>query len=441
MIRKVLAVVFAALMVAGVFASCTKEPVTSDDSSTVASAEGVSSEKEEASSSSKKESSSNKTQSVSSKKQDKDEEETETSSKKNGARPGNDEEEEEVSSETQSTSVKVYKNNDTLQLHCYHFNMGYCDSYGTDNESRIKEFTQVVEGGFFNTYVLSLNADILQQVEIIAKNGGTIWLHTPDSFGHDSQLEGYIDECKFYFDLLEKKGYLNLVNGFHWDEPAPNESFLKLTERLYKEFGLRNYPVFAVFSFSGAIGNEGEENIVDGYYKLNPAMAKYLTDVGYDAYSVDVREGATNGNLYKDWQEKLAPGIVDGKSYYTEIKKVLQKCTGHEANFWYYPTAYATSLWGGLNGLKVADEDYCIAMFEFLRDDLLKEKFAGGLGIYTYRDFHGGHTAFKCRIDVKNENGSSLCDCGNVWPRFSKLLKETRKQFDSIKRNKPNLGI
>ena len=436
MLRKFLAVVFAALLVAGILVSCGEEVVTSNDSSTVASTEDVSSEKEE-SSSSKKSSSSNKTQSVSSEKED---EKDETSSSKKGNIRGEEEEEEEdVSSETESTSIKVYKNNDTLQINSYHFNMGNCKFYGTDTESRIKEFTQVVESGCFNSYFLGLNQNLLTEVEIIAKNGGTFWVGAPKTYEKYAFPE-FIKDCEFYFDLLEKAGYLDLLNGFHWDEPSPSESYLKVTEELYKKFGLRNYPVFAVFSFSNAIGNEGEENIVDGYYKLNPYTAKYLTDIGYDAYSVDVREGATNGNKYKEWQQSLAPGIVDGKSYYTEIKKVLQKCTGHQANFWYYPTAYRTGLWGGLTGNR-ADEDYCIAMFEFLRDDLLKEEFAGGLSIYTYGDYHGEHATFRCSIDIKDEKGNHFCDCGNVWPRFTQLLKDTRKQFDSIKRNKPNLGL
>ena len=429
MIKKVLAVLFAIMMLAGILVSCGEEAVTSNDSSTVASTEDVSSEKEE-SSSSKKSSSSNKTQSVSSEKED---EKDETSSSKKGNVRG---EEEDVSSETESTSIKVFKNNNTVQINCYHFSIGNCEALGEEEDDKIAEFKAVVEAGYFNSYLLGMGKNLIKEVPIIAENGGTFWCFAPkfaaDASGVDYAIDSYIEDCKFYINWMKENGYYELFNGFHWDEPAANDNFLKLTERLYKEFGLRQYPVFACMQFMNYEGNQGEAGFVDmSGGILNPKTAKYITDVGYDSYATDVREGAPNGNKYGEWQQQISPNIVDGKSYFVEIRKILQNQMGRPANFWHYSTAYRCYLWGGLTGM-YSDEAYCIANLEFLTEDLLAQEYQGGITLYTFANFHGEHTGFECYCDAK-VNGNPICTENKKWNTYCDLLRETRKKFDNMK--------
>ena len=430
MIKKILAVIFAALMFAGILVSCGDKPVTSNDSSTVASVEETSSEKKEESSS-KKESSTNKTESVSSK----EEEEEATSSKKGALRPG--EEEEETSSESESQSIKVFKNNNTVQINCYHLGINNCNALGDNEDDKYAEFKAVVEAGYFNSYLLGMGANLIKEVPLIAENGGTFWCFAPkykaDEDGVDYSIDSYIEDCKFYINWMKENGYYELFNGFHWDEPAPNQNFLKLTERLYKEFGLRQYPVFACSQFMNYEGNQGEAGFVDlSGGILNPETGKYITDVGYDSYSTDVREGAPNGNKYAQWQKEISPNVVDGKSYYVEIRKILQKQVGRPCNFWHYATSYKNYLWGGLNGVMYSDEPYVIANLEFLTEDLLAQEYQGGITLYTFANFHGGHSGFECYCDAK-VNGKELCSENKKWETYCDLLRETRKKFDNMK--------
>ena len=434
MFKKILSVVFAALMIVGVLAACGEKPVSSNDSSTVASAEDVSSEKE-ASSSSKKESSSNKTQSVSSKKEDKEEKDETSSSKKNNVRPGNDEED-ETSSETESEGIKQYKNNKTVMIGCFHLSMGFCSYYGKNSAEQEREFREICEQKYFNTYLLGTGPNLLTEAKIIAENGGTFWLSGGKFNSKTQSLDAMIEDYKFYIDLLNSKGYGDLLNGFYWDEPilgkVTNDDFLMQTEALYKNFGLRNFPVFGDVFFNF----EGNEDIIwQTDRRLETKACKYLTDVGFDSYSTDVRDGAPNGGAkkFEEWQRIISKDVVDGKSFYTEKRKQLMNIVGHPANFWHYPTAYVNYLWGGLNGLKYSDEDYCIANLEFLVEDVLKQEYPGGVILYTYADFHGENTGFRAHADVKKENGEyAYVPQIPKWEKYCKLLRDTTERFNKI---------
>lgn len=448
MIRKVIAVSLFAVLSLCVFAGC-KTAKTDGSSSVLASTE---TNGEGAAHSSKIETSSVKTD-ISSHKEEKEENATiekETSSKKEETstiekessskkeetstiEKGSSSQKEETSSMTSSEGVKVYKNPHNLELGMFHFSIDRCEGlieYEKDYVNKKREYKAVVESGYFNTFMMGME-NYLEQAKIVAEVGGTIWFYAHNYDGKNVNLDEKIEGYKKAFKELEEHGYLDLVNGFYWDEPVPNEYFLEQSKRLYKEFGLRNFPVFSCARFDKSTG----ENLV----KLTPETAKYITDVAFDAYSTDVRIGASNGGKYSDWQKTISPNVVDGQSYYVELRKLLQKAVGHPANFWHYPTAYRNYLWGGLNGM-FADEAYCIANLEFLKKDVMEQEYPGGLILYTYYKYHG-EDCLSRRLDVKNEDGEYLMYTDfEKWERYSKLLRDTVKQFKTIKPKLVNIS-
>jgi hypothetical protein len=298
--------------------------------------------------------------------------------------------------------------------------------------------------------MLGCNEYLLDCAKIVAEYGGTIWIGAGrfNSNNGTKTMDGNIENLKAYFNVLKKNGLYDLVNGFYWDEPIwcgqSNADFLTQTSAYYKTFGLRNFPVFACGEFSDSEGNELQLGVTaDKMRKVTREACKYVTDIAYDSYSVDVREGASNGNKYAQWSKDYNTNIYDGKSYYSEIKKYLQRHVGHPANIWYYPTAYATYLWGGLGGEMYASEDYCIAMLEFMADDVLKEKYPGGLIVYNYCKFSdSGVDAFQDLCDVKNADVTYMLkpQTEKKWTNYCNVLRETTKKFNSIKPNLVDLG-
>ena len=425
--KKIIAILTALFIILPLAVSCgNNENVSSlPVSSEVATLEESSSEtsfepkKEE----SKKESSTNKTSSV------KDESE-ESSSRKNAVRP---DDEEDTSSETESESIKIYKNNHTAQIACYNFEMKNLDALGTTDSAKEEEFADFVNQKYFNTYYISLDKYALKSAEIIAKSGATLWL-MPERFNSkNTKIENFIENVKYYVDLLTKYGYGDIINGFHWDEPVwngqTNADFLAMTKALYQNFGLRNYPVFALGEFSDLEGNLDVNP--DDMNKVETSSLVYITDVGYDSYGVDVRDGVDYTHRLPEWQEKISPNVVDGKSYYTEYKEYLKRHVNHPVNFWYYPSAHRS-----------ADEGFALGHLEFMAQDVLKEEYVGGIAVYTYYPYND-EPGFLWRSDIKNEHGDYKYANPNyeVWHEYCDALRRIRKEFDEVSIKKAKLNV
>ena len=417
--KKFLAILTAIFIIIPFAVSCgnneniSSVPVSSEVTSSEESSSEASSEtkKEE----SKKESSTNKTSSVKN-------ESEESSSRKNAVRPGN---EEDTSSKTESESIKIYKNNTTPQIMSYHLDMSRCDFLGSSESAREEEFTDMVNAGYFNSYLLSMDKYLVPSAKIIAEAGGTFWI-CPGKYNSSSEsINSYIEGVKPYIDTLTKLGYGNLINGFHWDEPIwtgqTNADYLAMTKALYQNFGLRNYPVFATGEFSAIEGNDIGLT-ADQMRKSETASLVYTSDIGFDTYWVDVRDGVDYTHKLPEWQSKISPNIVDGKSYYTEYKELLKRHAGHPINVWYYPCAY-----------KNATEDYAIAHLEFMAEDILKEEYVGGVVIYTYYPY-SELPCFRMRANIKDEYGNYKYKTKDleVWEKYCSALQRIRKQFDSI---------
>ncbi len=437
--KRILAFGLAALMLCGIFASCGEKKET-DASSTNAVSEQASSEESKTSSISSSEietSSLVSSENASSKK----EEQTETSSKK-GALRGDDK-----GSSTESESIIQYKKKNVVGISSYALWPEYCVAFGVDKNSRLREFELMVKENFFNTYFLQLGEYFVDAAKIVAKHGGTIWVY-PGLFrtrGNPTAEKDYIERIDMYFDKLKKAGIYDAVNGFAWDEPFINnmtiDDFLLQSEIHYKRYGLRNFPVFATGEYLDYEANLGDLD-VNKIAKLETYAAKYITDVAFDAYGTDVREGTDYSVKLAEWQKNISPNITDGKSYYLELKRLLKERVGHEVNYWYYPCAFASPVGAGLGGITIANEDFNIGQLDFMSEDVLKEEYPGGIVIFTYcGNKQGGSLAQ--RTDMKDNNGYYVLypDHEERYLKYCKRLREWTQKFNAVSPKLVDLGL
>ena len=343
------------------------------------------------------------------------------------------------SGETESSSIKVYNNPQTIGLAGYHSQLKYCTSNGSTTDAKIEEFTTLVNSGYFNTWFVSLNADALTQAKIIAEAGGTIWIAVGQFYSSKTSIEKFMENVDYYMNLLKDAGYGEIINGFSWDEPVyqgmTNADFLLMTKSLYQAYGLRNFPVFATGEFSGLEGNQdaiGTE--ADDMNKVLTSSLVYVTDVAFDAYGVDVRDGVTpTEETLARWREKISPKVNSSKDYYTEFKNKLLNHVGHQANVWYYPCAYEAPVGTGLGGIKKADEGYCLGHLEFMAEEILNEDYPGGLVLYTYHT-SGERFGLQRHVSIKGKDGRyKYYPDEEKWDTYFDTLKYICTKFSSNK--------
>ncbi len=408
MVKKIISVILAALMLCVVFASCTDKK-TADVSSKITASEQSSSEEIETSSIAA--SSETKTSSVAeSSKEEEEEEEPETSSKK-GFNRG------ETNSETTSSGIKQYKRTDSVMMGAFCFNPYWCTAYGEDYDSRMAMFSDIVRAGYFNTYILGFDKYFIDCAKVIAETGGTIWIMDDKYNSAGGKTTAALEEnITYYMNELEKRGIRDVVVGWAWDEPLLNkqtpEDFLTQCKMNYTKFGFRNFPVFATSEFTG---KEENDIVVDpnAVMKITKETGVYITDLAYDAYGVDARTDA-------------------GKEYYLNYKNTLKERIGHEVNYWYYPCAHTRGV-KGINNLTIADEGYCIGHLEFMAEDMLKEKYPGGIILYTFHTTDGLPGLVE-RLDLKDEHGAyKIYQQSEKWLKYSQLLRDMTAKFSATK--------
>jgi hypothetical protein len=325
----------------------------------------------------------------------------------------------------------------------YHFAPNWTANYIKDEVSdyekrsnpkyekiRYEEFEDVIKSGYFNT-VISGGADFLNDEfwRIIFENDCTVWMSCWTSF--DSQ-KGTIEEW-----IAPKDEILSQVKkhpdrwerfmGFHFDEPIwrgqSNNDFLTQTKALRDLYHKRIFPVFACGEFTNYEGNAMQLNMeASGMRKVNPKALKYVTDIAFDSYSVDVREGWGNGDYVEGKMHGKYPEIVDGKTYYSHLAKVLLDLVDHEVNLWFFPTCYTTDLWrGGCVG-----EGFCIGHLEYMAEQVKAAKHPGGLFLYTYTQFSRQYErGLKSHLVVKDEEGKLKLEPEHVkWWDYSDVLKK-----------------
>lgn len=351
-------------------------------------------------------------------------------------------------STTEDSGIKNNINpGNAMGIGAYHFNTGWTTNYGKTEDERYAEFEDVIKEGYFNT-VIAGREEIIQERfwKICIENDVSVWLHNYSYFNSSKQtIDEYVANVDKYVSVVRKnKEWWRRFNGFHYEENIlrgqTNADFLAETRAMYQKYGKRNMPVLATGEFTKYEGNEMNIEMTGSQIKkMNPKAFEFVTDVGFDSYSVDVRDGAPNGGKYYEWQN-VSKDIVDGKSYYIEHTKVLLSLIDHPVNVWFFPCGFTDYLWGGLNGLKFADEEYCLAHLNFFRELLYKQRFKGGLILYTYTQFReNGAKGLQSHLTIEAPLSSpdpyKLRPNEAKWKNYSMRIKEITEEFKTTQEN------
>ena len=437
MFKKIVSAVVAGLIAAVFMASCNAD--NKENASAVASSEAAYSEVETSSMASS-EAEETSSEESSSKKEESSSSTPESSNPSTSSRI-------EINRPTTSRGENVTLNlgaSDALGIGVYHFNISWTKNYGSTTEDRYREFEDVLKAGYFNTVIVSGTQMLEDRLwEICEKYKVSVWLSLYSFYNSkktniDSYIQNSID--KYVSFVKQDPVKWELFCGFHHEENIwrgqSNADYLEVTKALYQKYGKRNFSVFATGEFTNYEGNENQiEMDAANMQKINPSALKFTTDLSFDSYAVDVRTGAPNGNKYADWRD-VDPSIVDGESYYRGFTKAMLKLVEHDVNVWFFPCSYTTYLWGGVNGLKFADEAYCIAHLNFF-DKLLKEqKFQGGLFLYTYTQFSkDGEKGLQSHLILEDESGKQLLqpDYTQKWEYYSSRLRDLTAEYKKTK--------
>ncbi len=360
-------------------------------------------------------------------------EENENSSKIEVVRPGS----------TQSGSVKVNLAHRRTVVFCG-MSGSTANSYGNTLDDALQEINDVSAAGYVNAIS---TRDLCKEDkfwDIVIKNDLTVWYSAWDIFNSAEQtLEEYM---KPIYNIVDNyiKPYperWERFSGFWYDEKIwrkeTNADYITETKHVYQRYGKRTYAVLATGEYTSIEGNDiGVTG--DQMRKMSREAFQYITDAGFDSYGIDVRDGAPNGNI-KTYYKNVSEKIVDGKSYYREYTRILLELIDHPVNLWYLPCAYTTSIKGGLNGLRKADEAYCFAHLNFFYEELQNYDYPGGLMLYVYglsqESEDGGKKGLKYFLEVKNENGEGykIHPETEKWTYYSSLLRNIVEEYNTEK--------
>lgn len=363
-----------------------------------------------------------------------------TTSKAPVVRPG---------STTQSQSVKIAPLDRKSVVFCG-MSTGTANSYGETREDAFKEIEDVAAAGYMNAMSDRGLFKYDKYWDIIIKYDMTIWysafaVYNSKKQTIDEYMEGLYDIVDNYIKPYPERW--ERFHGFWYDEKIwrgeTNADFVTVTKTLYQKYGKRNYAVVATGEISGIEGNEDLIGTsADDMNKMLGSSFKYVTDAAFDSYGIDVREGALNNNIADRYKDEM-PGIYDGKSYYREYTALLKRLVGHDFNLWYLPCAYTCTVSGGLDGIKKADEEYCLAHLNFFHEELKQQQYAGGLMLYVYglskKSEDGGTRGLKYHLAVEapidSDQTYKIHPEYPKWKKYSKRLREIVEEYNLEKAN------
>ena len=327
---------------------------------------------------------------------------------------------------------KTIPGQNALAITMYHFNLSKATNYDGTGFTRFDEIEDIFYNGYCNNIIIGVDSLKQQKfTDMLIKYNVSFWISAWSYF--DSQyttIENYVNQFSYLDQIRDNKQLWDLFLGFHYDENIwrgqSNADFLTMTKAFYEKYGKRNFPVFATGEFTGYEGNQNQIDMdAANMKKINPAALKYVTDVAFDSYSVDVRDGYSNGT-YIDKLNKTYPNITDGKSYYSEYTKILLALFDHDVNVWYFPCAYTTSLWSGGK----ADEAYCVAHLKYLANLLKQQKYQGGICLYTYQSGNKEKgLSQNLVVKTKKTNEQILFPQYNKWKIYSTAFKDITTEF------------
>ena len=332
----------------------------------------------------------------------------------------------------------------TLEISAYHFNPNCTNNYASpeqfvkfgDNlnpvpkEVKLEEFEDVLKAGYFNTVILENEHINWEEIwEMVEKYDLTVWYDIFELF--DSKKGSVEDFFKPYLDELQiarsNPKYWERFNGFVFDENCHRgqtpEDFNATCKYLYEQTGKRNFPVFAPNEITTMWHGPGQDY-------MTPAAFEYVTDVAFDVYAVDVRDGATNGFILRD-AHNAYPEITDGKSFFKVLMDGILEMAGHPVNVWFYPCSQERSIPGGVNGATRNDEDFVMSQLNFFDELMRTYDYYGGIILYSYAQWGANEHGLQSLIDVQDENGNQKIrpEDNQVWPNYSKQIREFTEKY------------
>lgn len=288
---------------------------------------------------------------------------------------------------------KNYNANNKLGMGFYHLDPRWCS---------FEDFKYMASLGILNSYKLQCGyGTTIGAAKIARENGSQVWLGM-ESFNAKENLSDFMKRTDRFIVKLKEQELWDTVVGFHWDEPISNsrwtnEEFLDLTKAISEEYGKRIFPVFAS---SQVVGTKGNFDDPEDTTILKSFATKYITDFGYDAYGFDFRKPYSEAMTKKinELSEKF-PEITSVDNFYRFYLNTLKdRMENKDAKVWVFPTAYTVNTWAGYK----ADEDYCIAHLEGLKNILFEFDNPGGIFNYTYKTWNTVNPAMDIHLGINN---------------------------------------
>ena len=474
--KKLISVALLAVMLLGILSAC-KNKDNGVASSNITSSDAAYSEVSTQSETSSKEN-------VSSKEESKKPAESTPSKVENVSKAETSSKVEEVSSKadvqnTVSTNIiQTVGPSKFIEIGVYHFEPHWTTHYGTDEDSRFKEFEDVVSQGYFNSVICSGTYFGHKRFwEIVKKYDLKVWLSCYsyyDSEKIDKSGNPVVTTIDTWVKNTAEKHVAKIRNdqekfkyfqGFFFDEPIlrgqSNRDFLTMTEALYKKYGRRIHVCESINIFrnwnSTADDFDMDFELTVEYRNAmtpkskpfgNTKAFKYVTDIGLDAYNFDVREGTKTTQELQKYMDAF-PEIKSGADYYKLMFNFMKKALGDSKNIWHWPCSFTTSIYTELNNYRDpndpkkmlrANEDYCLAHLQFFKDLLLEHKYQGGLYLYNYYDADAETKPFEkglvSHLVVRDKYGNQLLQPSETkWSLYSRTLQSICEEFRNTKAN------
>lgn len=295
---------------------------------------------------------------------------------------------------------------------------------------KLAEIEGVVKSGYTNQAFLPLNENLEETVKLYVDNNIDFWISLGRFSSSKETVEHYVNDAEYWLNRIRAAGGYDNFLGFWWDEPLwngmTNDDMYDVTKALYEKWGKRNYIVEVPQVY---VKNEGSEHIKndENVEWLYDETLAYITDIGFDSYSWDVRtyeelEAAYGTNVADEYWDNQIGAMIEAQEkgtghanfvedlgvdydastgkystgrgfymYYIDIMCKRIEDINKDMYVWFYPASYTTSTYNGHR----ADEKYCVAQFNFFKDQLLglEDKYtyakAGGLTLYSYASYNG----------------------------------------------------
>ncbi len=288
-------------------------------------------------------------------------------------------------------------------------------------------FDEYLSRGYINSTIVVMDSygTALYAAKKMKEIGGEVWLCATPFYSAKETIQEYMEKIDKFVQRLKDDDVFDVIAGFHWDEPLlhrphTNQDFLTMTKALTEAYGKRIYPVFSVQEVAGVRGNIDDP---EGDVVLEKFATEYITDTGFDSYGFDFREPSTEAMQRKLMQvHEKYPNVNNTTDYYKNyIDALKRRCINPNVKIWVYPCAYNCNTWAQIP----ADEDYCIAHLNGLKDILLEQEHIGGIHSYTFKSWGTKSRAMDYFLSK---------DCPVRWNKYEEACKEVYKELqESIK--------